>query len=71
MIEDKRNITLCYVLILQLVILSVSATMPALYPQEFLRIWHTLKITFLPKAIKKAGIRKNKFWEIDMTKFEP
>ncbi len=71
MIEDTRLISLCNVLILQLVILSVSAKMPALYSQDFLRIWHTLKITFLPKAIKKADKQKDKFWEIDMTKFEP
>ncbi len=71
MIEDIRIITLCNVLILQLVILNLSAKMPALDQPDFLKVWHALKIPFLPKAKMKAGKRQEKFWEIDMSKFEP
>ncbi len=72
MIEDIRIIRLCNVLILQLIILSLSAKMPALDQLDFLRIvWRALKIPFLPKAKIKAVKQREKFWEIDMTKFEP
>ncbi len=71
MIEDMRIISLYKVLILQLVILSLSTKMLAMDLHEFLKILHVLKIPFLPKAKKKAGKRKESFWEIDMTKFEP
>ncbi len=71
MIEDIRIITLYNVLILQLVILNLSAKMPALDRSDFLKAWQALKIPFLPKAKMKAGKRQEKFWEIDMTKFRP
>ncbi len=71
MIEDIRIIRLCNVLILQLAILSLSAKMPALDQLDFLKVWHALRIPFLPNAKMKAGKRQEKFWEIDMTKFEP
>jgi hypothetical protein len=71
MIENIRIISLYKLLILQLVILSLSTKMLAMDLHEFLKIWHVLKILFLPKAKKKSGKLKESFWEIDMTKFEP
>jgi hypothetical protein len=38
--------------------------------QKLLRIWKSLNTPVLPK--KPTGkAKKEKFWEIDMTKFEP
>lgn len=38
---------------------------------DLLRIWKTLKAPFLPLKSTKTNHISNKFWEIDMTKFEP
>jgi hypothetical protein len=39
--------------------------------QELLRIWKTLNTPLLPKQQAGTNHKSNKFWEIDMTKFEP
>lgn len=39
--------------------------------QELLRIWKTLNSPLLPKRSSGTNHKSNKFWEIDMTKFEP
>jgi hypothetical protein len=38
---------------------------------DLLRIWKMLKAPFLPLKPTKTNHMSNKFWEIDMTKFEP
>jgi hypothetical protein len=70
MIEDIRIISVYNVLIFQLVILSLSTKTSALNRLEFLKIWSALKIPFFPKTKKIKGKRREKFWEIDMTKFK-
>ena len=39
--------------------------------QELHRIWKTLKTPLLPKNPADTNHGSKKFWEIDMTKFEP
>jgi len=39
--------------------------------QELLRIWKTLNAPLLRKKPVKPNHKSGKFWEIDMTDFEP
>ncbi len=39
--------------------------------QELLRIWKTLSTPLLSKKPIKPNHKSGKFWEIDMTDFEP
>lgn len=41
------------------------------FQQELLKIWKTLNTPLLPKRSAATNHKSNKFWEIDMTKFEP
>jgi hypothetical protein len=50
--------------------LTIAGNVPVIH-RELLRIWKTLKAPFLPIKSTKTNHRSNKFWEIDMTKFEP
>jgi hypothetical protein len=52
------------------VILAFSGNAPVIH-QELLRIWKTLNTPFHPLRSAKTNHKSNKFWEIDMTKFEP
>lgn len=61
-----RNLLLAHVL----VILSLAGNMPVVQ-QELLRIWRTLKTPLFQKRPAKTNHRSGRFWEIDMTKFEP
>lgn len=38
---------------------------------DLLRIWKKFKAPFPPLKSTKTNHMSNKFWEIDMTKFEP
>ena len=58
-------------LLFQLLIVLAFAGNTAVFHQELLRIWKTLKIPFLPLRPTRTNHKANKFWEIDMTKFEP
>ena len=61
-----RNMLLC-----QLLLVSVLfSAMPAAQ-QELLKIWKSLNTPLLRKKIARTNHKSNKFWEIDMTKFEP
>ena len=59
-----RNILLVHLLLL---VLMVPAHM-VLVRQELHRLWRTINAPFLRKEAAKKGSR---FWEIDMTNFEP
>jgi len=48
--------------------INAAVNMPQLQ-QELLKLWKNLKTPRLPK--KPASQKSDKFWEIDMTKFEP
>jgi hypothetical protein len=53
-----------------LVFLAFAGNAPIIH-QELLKIWKTLKAPFLPVRSINTNHKSNKFWEIDMTKFEP
>lgn len=70
MFGEELIITIRNILLVQLVMVSVSLApeRAVLVRQEFLKIWKSLNAPFLPKKTDKG---REKFWEIDMTKFEP
>jgi hypothetical protein len=58
-------------LLFQLLLVLALIGNTAVFHQELLRIWKTLKTPFLPLRSTRTNHKSNKFWEIDMTKFEP
>ena len=53
-----------------LAVLALAGNTPVVQ-RELLRIWKTLNTPLFPKQQVKTNHKSNKFWEIDMTKFEP
>ena len=50
--------------------LALAGDTPAAQ-RELHRIWKTLNTPLLQKKQAKTNHKSNRFWEIDMTKFEP
>ncbi len=72
-IETPAIITLRNILFVQLLAVFVFAhteNAPVIH-RELLRIWKTLNTPLPPIKSTKTNHSSNKFWEIDMTKFEP
>lgn len=68
---DAIMIALRNILLIQLLMaLTLAGNSPRLQ-QELLRIWKTFKSPFLWKKPNKPNHKSGKFWEIDMTDFEP
>jgi hypothetical protein len=68
---DVIMIALRNILLIQLLMaLTLAGNSPRLQ-QELLRIWKTLKAPLLWKKPLKPNHKSGKFWEIDMTDFEP
>jgi len=62
-----RNILIAYLAIIVMMPVNLSPVR-----QELLKIWKTLNAPLPLMRQKPAGQEKRvKFWEIDMTKFEP
>jgi hypothetical protein len=53
-----------------LAVLALAGDTPVVQ-QELHRIWKMLNTPLLPKQQIKTNHKSDKFWEIDMTKFEP
>jgi hypothetical protein len=68
---DIMAVTLRNTLFFQLMAVLLLAGNAPLVQQELLRIWKTLNTPLLPKRPGKTNHKSNKFWEIDMTDFEP
>jgi predicted LPLAT superfamily acyltransferase len=58
-------------LLFQMLLVLTFVGNTAVFHRELLRIWKMLKTPVLPIRSTKTNHRSNKFWEIDMTKFEP
>jgi len=68
---DVAMLTIRNILLIQLLTaLALTGNSPR-FQQELLRIWKTLKTPLLQKKISKTNHKSGKFWEIDMTNFEP
>lgn len=58
-------------LVATLFMVAVMSPNTHLVRQELQRIWKTIKTPLLQLRITRTNHKSNKFWEIDMTKFEP
>ncbi len=68
---DVIMLALRNILLVQLLMaLTLAGNSPRLQ-QELLRIWKTLQAPLLWKKPIKPNHKSGKFWEIDMTDFEP
>ena len=63
---NLRNIFL----FLLLALLAFTGKAPIIH-QELLRIWKKLNTPIRSTRSTRTNHKSNKFWEIDMTKFEP
>jgi len=71
MASEVMMIWLRNILLFQfLVAFSIAGDSPRLH-QELLKIWKTLNTPLLQKKPGKPNHKSGKFWEIDMTDFEP
>jgi hypothetical protein len=66
---DVRFAVMCSMLFMTVV--SVTAEEPAAVPGIFQRMWHRYQLFREMRKIRASGASTEKFWEIDMTKFEP
>ncbi len=72
-IETPALIYLRNILFFQLLAIlafSRAETAPIIH-RELQKIWKTLNRPLLPIKSSRTNHSSNKFWEIDMTKFEP
>jgi hypothetical protein len=70
MFGDEIFIGIRNILFMHLMILATVPERTVRLHHELVKIWKTLKTPILPK--KTGPVKKgSKFWEIDMTKFEP
>ena len=68
---ETLSINLRNILIFQLLAaLTIAANAPIIH-RELLRIWNWFKTPLLQLKSPKTNHRSHKFWEVDMTKFEP
>jgi len=68
---DLITLNLRNILAFQLLIgLTLAGNSPVVQ-QELLKIWKTLNTPLLQKKPTRTNHRSGKFWEIDMTNFEP
>jgi hypothetical protein len=69
---DIITATLRNILLFQLVaVLALAGNTPVVQQELLFKIWETLNTPLLPKRPARTNHKSNKFWEIDMTKFEP
>ena len=66
---DVRYTVICGMLFTMIV--AMTAKSPAAVPEVFMRMWHRYQLYQETKKSRAAVPSEEKFWEIDMTKFEP
>ena len=67
--SDARYAVMCSMLFTMIV--AVTAETPAAVPAVFSKIWRQYMIFQETRKTRASGTSAEKFWEIDMTKFEP
>ena len=70
MSAQETSMVIRNILLLQLLTLIVIPDYAFQIHQKVLKIWKTLNTQLLPKNPADRA-KKEKFWEIDMTKLEP
>jgi len=68
---EMLTINLRNILLFQLMAALAFAEIAPIVHHELCRIWKRLKAPLLLIKSNKTNHPANKFWEIDMTKFEP
>jgi hypothetical protein len=68
---DPMTLNFRNILALQLLVVLTLAVNSPVIQQEMLKIWKTLNTPLLQKKPTKTNHTSGKFWEIDMTNFEP
>lgn len=66
---DARSVVMCGMLFSTIV--AVTAEAPAAVPEVFLRMWNRYQIFQKTRKSRASRTSGEKFWEIDMTNFEP
>jgi hypothetical protein len=69
LLGEARNAVMCCMLFTT--IIAVTAEAPAAVPEVFQRIWLRYRLFQETRRSTASGTSGEKFWEIDMTKFEP
>jgi hypothetical protein len=69
MVTHAAAISIRNILLVQLMVIVLVPGHVALVRHELLKIWKRINEPLFFN--KERGEKKNKFWEIDMTKFEP
>jgi len=67
MIMPEFSVSIRNVLLIQLLIVLLAPDYALQLRQELQKLWKTLNTPWIP--LRRAA--RSKFWEIDMTKFEP
>jgi len=68
MYGDETVFVLRNILLVQLVLAAAVPESTLRLHRALLKLWQGLKA---PVRLQKKQVKKNRFWEIDMTKFEP
>jgi hypothetical protein len=69
--SDIFIVSIRNILLFQMIVMTLYLGKALSGGLEFLSVWRFLRKPFLPNTVKEAEKGKNRFWEIDMTKFEP
>jgi hypothetical protein len=70
MFDFETSMVIRNILLLQLLTIFVVPDYAFQVHQKLMKIWRSLNTPVLTKKPSDKG-KKEKFWEIDMTKFEP
>ncbi len=70
MSDNEISFSIRNILLLQLLTLAVVRESAFQLCQKLLKAWKSLRAPFLSRKPSSQG-KKGKFWEVDMTKFEP
>lgn len=71
MFSDPIFLTLRNILVFQMLVTLTFAVNSPIVQWQLLKIWKTLNAPLFQKKPSKTNHRSGKFWEIDMTNFEP
>lgn len=69
MVPHEFTIGIRNILLVQFLLIAAFPGHAALFRLQLIRIWRSINAPFLWK--KETRRKRSRFWEIDMTKFEP
>jgi hypothetical protein len=69
MVPHEFTLGMRNILLVQFLLIAALPGHASLFRLQLIRIWRTINAPFLQK--RKTRRKGSRFWEIDMTKFEP